>query len=394
MARRLFVIVSLGALALPGLGCSLISDAVLGPVSPYCHCDDAHCPPGQVGLLRSQCGLGGPAAGCDEVCGAYDTCAPGCFDGCGGGCQPIRGTLRAIYRFFHAERWCGRSCGEAYWGGWVSDPPDCCDPCDQCGNWTGVAMRGCVAPACGVGASWGPPAYPAESAPASTCPTCGGGTTLYGSRPRPDARLVQAAQPAPATDMQAPPAQAAIAPEPMAAGNPVAAPAQRVARTISYPAAPRPAVQAAPRTVMQPSPAYPTHRGYAAPRGSTGAWNGGVLGQAGRAVGVVGSPTQRVAVRPAGAVPRAGVGSASGAGVIGQAPPVPRTLSPHEFPDIITDPSSPYAPKLISVDDRVVGEPVAESSVAQGAVEPSVPSRSAPGAPQWTAQRPAPAVRH
>src|SRR5262245_49886415 len=33
---------------------------------------------------------------------------------------------------------CGKGCGEIYWGEWVSDPPDCCDPCDQCtGCWTG-----------------------------------------------------------------------------------------------------------------------------------------------------------------------------------------------------------------------------------------------------------------
>lgn len=32
---------------------------------------------------------------------------------------------------------CGAGCSEIYWGEWISDPPDCCDPCDNCGNWTG-----------------------------------------------------------------------------------------------------------------------------------------------------------------------------------------------------------------------------------------------------------------
>ena len=33
--------------------------------------------------------------------------------------------------------WCGCGCGERYWGDWCGDPPDCCEPCDRCGNWTG-----------------------------------------------------------------------------------------------------------------------------------------------------------------------------------------------------------------------------------------------------------------
>lgn len=34
---------------------------------------------------------------------------------------------------------CGSGCGGMYWGEWTSDPPDACDPCDACGNWTGGA---------------------------------------------------------------------------------------------------------------------------------------------------------------------------------------------------------------------------------------------------------------
>ncbi|MFO0868502.1 MAG: hypothetical protein U0935_06095 [Pirellulales bacterium] len=32
---------------------------------------------------------------------------------------------------------CRWGCGEIYWDEWLSDPPDCCDPCDGCGNWAG-----------------------------------------------------------------------------------------------------------------------------------------------------------------------------------------------------------------------------------------------------------------
>jgi len=37
---------------------------------------------------------------------------------------------------------CASGCGEVYWGEWTSDPPDCCDPCDDCGNWVGTRFRG------------------------------------------------------------------------------------------------------------------------------------------------------------------------------------------------------------------------------------------------------------
>ena len=33
---------------------------------------------------------------------------------------------------------CRGGCGEVYVGEWTSDPPDCCDPCDECGRYTGA----------------------------------------------------------------------------------------------------------------------------------------------------------------------------------------------------------------------------------------------------------------
>lgn len=32
---------------------------------------------------------------------------------------------------------CGTGCGEIYWDEWLSDPPACEDPCDDCGNYVG-----------------------------------------------------------------------------------------------------------------------------------------------------------------------------------------------------------------------------------------------------------------
>jgi hypothetical protein len=39
---------------------------------------------------------------------------------------------------FHDNRnprqFCGPSCGEFYWSEWFNDPPDCRDPCNNCGR--------------------------------------------------------------------------------------------------------------------------------------------------------------------------------------------------------------------------------------------------------------------
>jgi hypothetical protein len=48
-------------------------------------------------------------------------------------------------------------CGERYWNEWYSDPPDCCDPCNDCGTFVGpkscCAHDGCCADeGCGCGA--------------------------------------------------------------------------------------------------------------------------------------------------------------------------------------------------------------------------------------------------
>jgi hypothetical protein len=50
--------------------------------------------------------------------------------------------LRWIGRLFYAGTWCGPSCGDAYWGEVVSDPPACREPCNRNGQWTG--RSGCA----------------------------------------------------------------------------------------------------------------------------------------------------------------------------------------------------------------------------------------------------------
>ncbi len=69
-----------------------------------------------------------------ESCGAY--CGGGCCqDGLLAHCPLFRGCFRGCLRGCLS---CGRGCGEIYCDEWKSDPPDCCDPCDQCyGQFTG-----------------------------------------------------------------------------------------------------------------------------------------------------------------------------------------------------------------------------------------------------------------
>jgi hypothetical protein len=45
--------------------------------------------------------------------------------------------LTFVFSIFKANTWCGPSCGERYWGDFYSDPPECHDPCDTCGNYVG-----------------------------------------------------------------------------------------------------------------------------------------------------------------------------------------------------------------------------------------------------------------
>ena len=93
----------------------------------------------------SSCGVGayGMAEPVGEpYCGPAGCCAPDDFI-----CQGPLGYLRYMFT-------CGSGCGDYYWDEWTSDPPSCCDPCDNYGNWTG--SRGCCRPLLsGFGALWG-----------------------------------------------------------------------------------------------------------------------------------------------------------------------------------------------------------------------------------------------
>lgn len=54
--------------------------------------------------------------------GPVDPCSRDHEGGSCGRCGPFGGGLNRLLS-------CGSDCGEVYWDEWLSDPPDCCDPC-------------------------------------------------------------------------------------------------------------------------------------------------------------------------------------------------------------------------------------------------------------------------
>jgi hypothetical protein len=95
---------------------------------------------------------------CIDSCDSCNSCDP-CADPCGSGCygRPWhRGPLSCVFALFMPCTWCGGNCGERYWGDFYSDPPDCWDPCDCYGNYSGGSS--------------------------SECSTCGGGNASGGCR--------------------------------------------------------------------------------------------------------------------------------------------------------------------------------------------------------------------
>lgn len=100
-----------------------------------------------LGLMVGAIGSGG-------CCGLHQGCGPGgwyallhpiawhgacneCGPGPGGGCDDT-GAVGGLGPWLRRQLTAGHGCSEIYWGEWISDPPDCADPCDLChGQWTG-----------------------------------------------------------------------------------------------------------------------------------------------------------------------------------------------------------------------------------------------------------------
>ncbi len=129
----------------------------------------------------------GHAGGWDPVFGACETCGT-----CGGSCE---GHTPASY-MGHQLR-CAAGCGEIYWGPWLNNPPDQCDPCDDCGDfvgdrccepklrqkvwWTLTGQHGLYAHGKGCAACGGKGCSSCTSGGCSSCG--GGGCTACGGGP-------------------------------------------------------------------------------------------------------------------------------------------------------------------------------------------------------------------
>jgi len=141
MARWLFVFSALAALASSGCCC-------FGPCGGQGGYPTAACGPACGG---GGCESGACRAPCNNGCGLFANggcclCLPKPIVWCGNcnecganGCESCACPSDCgILSFCRWNKSCGKGCGEIYYGEWYSDPPDCCDPCDQCfGQWTG-----------------------------------------------------------------------------------------------------------------------------------------------------------------------------------------------------------------------------------------------------------------
>jgi len=101
------------------------------------------------GLFSGCCG---PAF---RVCDGYGGGAAGPC--CNTGCDPCNWHPG---KHLFGKIGCNSGCGDLYWSDWHSQPPDCCDPCDRCGNFvgrffTGNPCRSGCGSCCGGGGEWG-----------------------------------------------------------------------------------------------------------------------------------------------------------------------------------------------------------------------------------------------
>lgn len=158
--KRILLLGLMASLLAVNVGCGIFCGC---PGGPYGICDPTHCGPcgpPACGPVGGPCDVGcGPACGpceppCDVGCGPAcgPSCDPGCDLPCGppcGPCEPACGPCCGRYdplggigyclsRLFGPYSWCGPSCGEVYWGDFHGDPPDCCDPCNRCGQYSGT----------------------------------------------------------------------------------------------------------------------------------------------------------------------------------------------------------------------------------------------------------------
>lgn len=180
--RRLLMASLVVTVAVMSSGCYEFNQFVHRPFGPGTLCDATHCDGcgprfgptygcGELACCEPRCS---PSAGCGGACGMAPECGVSCepaCDGCGHSCG---GPLQCILSIFHPVKWTGcynNGCGEIYWGDFHSDPPDCCDPCNCMGDYTGCNNSGCAS-CCGQsGTSYGIPSTEIGPEPSEGRPT-------------------------------------------------------------------------------------------------------------------------------------------------------------------------------------------------------------------------------
>jgi hypothetical protein len=213
MSRRAMALVVVSGLLTVAGGCNVWHAIVYDPFGPNTLCDGRRCGMRRAPVVRGpDCDgefVPGPIRG-RVAYGPMLEPVGDCGDDCGG---PVRygacgfgpGPLSCLFALFHPGtfRQCGPvdgcgGCGERYWGDWYGDPPECCDPCDQFGNFTGGGWYGSGGYAGGPPMA-GPGAYE-DVGPAprpAGCRNCGQGG--YASRgyygPRPPAQVAATSRP-------------------------------------------------------------------------------------------------------------------------------------------------------------------------------------------------------
>ncbi|MFN0017382.1 MAG: hypothetical protein ACKVP0_03920 [Pirellulaceae bacterium] len=99
---------------------------------------------------QDMCGGGCGSGGCGKgslFCRPYEQrMAEADSYECGTCCKPV-GCGGGIKGWLHNRATGCQGCSDVYWGEWISDPPDCCDPCDQCGGFSGSGGT-CCKPNC------------------------------------------------------------------------------------------------------------------------------------------------------------------------------------------------------------------------------------------------------
>jgi hypothetical protein len=160
MKRTLLLLCLALFVAVAASGCACNS-WVYAPFGPGTICDSSSggCGSCGSGSCGSSCQTCQPACDdCGTDCGG--TCGASCETGggqcggdCGGTCGDCSpcGPLSWLFDLL-SQGYCGPSCGKVWWGDWHGAPPDCCDPCDRCGEYTGrgtpigPSYEGSVAP--------------------------------------------------------------------------------------------------------------------------------------------------------------------------------------------------------------------------------------------------------